>query len=114
MTFPKTKEYVDTLYAVTQMLIENAKSSDDLKLKGIARLVYMYFLNSCNELKLNGSHFTCTDNKINMVHIMNYISHNNIELYDLKHMCMSEMDPRNASDIERYTLSHILYIAQNN
>lgn len=114
MTFPKTKEYVNTLYAVTQMLIENAKTSDDAKLKGIARLVYMYFLNSCNELKLDASHFSSTDNKINMAYIVNYISHNNIQLYDLKNMIMSEMDPSNSLDIERYTLSHILYIAQNN
>jgi hypothetical protein len=114
MTFPKTKEYVDALYSVTQMLMENAKTTDDPKLKGIARLVYMYFLNSCNELKLDASHFSSTDNKINMAHIVNYISHNNIQLYDLKHMSMSEMNPSNSSDIERYTLSHILYIAQNN
>lgn len=114
MTFPKTKEYVDTLHAVTQLLIEKAKSSNDPKLKGIARLVYMYFLNSCNELKLNAYAFSSTDNRINIGHLMEYISANNIELYDLKNIGVNEMDPGNPTDIERYTLSHILYIAKNN
>jgi len=114
MTFPKTKEYVDTLHAVTQLLIDKSKTSGDARLKGIARLVYMYFLNSCNELNLNAHDFSSADNRINMAHLMNYISHNNIQLYDLKNMNMSEMDAGNPSDIERYTLSHIVYIVQNN
>ena len=114
MTFPKTKEYVNTLHSVTQLLIDKSKTSGDPKLKGIARLVYMYFLNSCNELKLDASHFSSTNNRIDIAHLMNYISHNNIQLYDLKNMDGTEMDSTSPYDIERYTLSHIVYIVQNN
>lgn len=114
MTFPKTKDYVATLYDVSQMLIEKSRSSNDQKLKGIARLVYMYFLNSCNELNLKSNDFSAGDNRINVSSLMEYIANNNIELYDLKNMNMAEMDPHNPAHIESYTLSHILYIVKNN
>jgi len=114
MTFQKTREYVETLHAVTKLLVEKAKTSNDPKLKGISRLIYMYFLTSCNELKLSENNFSSENDRINMGHLMEYISRNNIQLYDLKNMNMSEMNPNNAYDVERYTLSHILYIANNN
>jgi hypothetical protein len=114
MTFPKTREYVETLYSVTKLLIEKAKTSEDPKLNGIARLIYMYFLKSCNELKLRSNDFSITNSEIDITSLMEYISQNNIQLYDLKYMSMSEMDYNNVSDIERYTLSHILYIIRNN
>ena len=44
--------------------------------------------------------------------IFEYISHNNVELYDFNNIELSDVDVTKNEDLERYVLTHIYYITQ--
>ena len=49
---------------------------------------------------------------INLIPIFEYISYNNIELYDFSNIDISDLDVSNNSDIEKFVLTHVYYITQ--
>jgi UV DNA damage repair endonuclease len=49
---------------------------------------------------------------VNLIPVFEYISHNNIELYDFSTIDMNDVDITKESDIERFVLTHIYYITQ--
>ena len=50
---------------------------------------------------------------INLIPFFEYISHNNIELYDFNKIKMEDVDTSQNADLERFVLTHIYYITQN-
>jgi hypothetical protein len=49
---------------------------------------------------------------INLIPIFEYISHQNIELYDFSKIQIEDVDTTKTSDLERFILTHIYYITQ--
>ena len=50
---------------------------------------------------------------INLIPIFEYISVNNIELYDFSKIDVNDVDITNNADLERFILTHIYYITQS-
>ena len=59
---------------------------------------------------------TLTDVKepesINLIPIFEYISFNNIELYDFNTIDVNHVDTTKNEDLERFVLTHVYYITQ--
>ena len=49
---------------------------------------------------------------INLIPVFEYISINNIELYDFSNINLCDVDVSKKEDLERYVLTHIYYITQ--
>jgi hypothetical protein len=49
---------------------------------------------------------------INLIPVFEYISYNNIELYDFSKIQMSDLDTSKNEDLERFVLTHVYYITQ--
>jgi hypothetical protein len=49
---------------------------------------------------------------INLIPVFEYISYNNIELYDFTKIDVSDLDVTKNSDLERFVLTHVYYITQ--
>ena len=115
MSFVKTRDYIESIFNICNMLHCKAKANNDRKLFFITKLISNYLL-MCTvevnmELTLKDLNKTGT---INTKPILEYIANNNIQLFDLKNMQMNDMNISEPKDIERYVLSHIYYIISNN
>ena len=49
---------------------------------------------------------------INLIPVFEYISYNNIELYDFTKIDVADLDVTKNSDLERFVLTHVYYITQ--
>ena len=49
---------------------------------------------------------------INLIPVFEYISHNNIELYDFSKISVTDVDVSKTADLERFILTHVYYITQ--
>jgi hypothetical protein len=49
---------------------------------------------------------------INLIPVFEYISHNNIELYDFTKIQVTDVDITKREDLERFVLTHVYYITQ--
>ncbi len=50
---------------------------------------------------------------INLIPIFEYISYNNVELYDFSKIDVNDVDTTNSKDLERFVLSHVYYLTQS-
>ena len=115
MQFEKSVEYIESIFNVCNILFNKAKETNDRKLFFISKLVgnYLMKISMENNVALTFDRLNRTG-EINKKPIIEYIATNEIKLYDLKNMEMSDMNISDPNDIERYVLSHIYYIISNN
>ena len=111
MVYNKTKEYIDTIFSVSEMLSKKAKNSDNIRLKAISQVIHNYNLKVINETKTDIEKLNKND-YINMVPFFEYVSLNNIEFFDFNKIQPQDIDVNSEADLERYVLSHIYYITQ--
>ena len=88
--YDKMPDYVETMFNVFQLVNRKAEKQQDKRLK-----------------KLN------EPDSINLIPVFEYISHNNIELYDFTKIEMTDVDTTKNSDLERFVLTHVYYITQS-
>ena len=85
--------------------------TSDKKMKMIGLTIYNYirFIAKENDVDLKEiSEPEC----INLIPIFEYITTNNIQLYDFSNIKMTDVDISKKEDLERYVLTHIYYITQ--
>ena len=111
MVYHKTKEYIDTIFSVSEMLSKKAKISDNIRLKAISQVIHNYNLKVINESKTDIEKLNKNE-YINMVPFFEYVSLNNIEFFDFNKIQLQDIDVNSEADLERYVLSHIYYITQ--
>ena len=111
MVYHKTKEYIETIFSVSEMLSKKAKISDNIRLKAISQVIHNYNLKVINETKTDIEKLNKND-YINMVPFFEYVSLNNIEFFDFNKIQPQDIDVNSEADLERYVLSHIYYITQ--
>ena len=111
MVYHKTKEYIDTIFSVSEMLSKKAKISDNIRLKAISQVIHNYNLKVINETKTDIEKLNKND-YINMVPFFECVSLNNIEFFDFNKIQLQDIDVNSEADLERYVLSHIYYITQ--
>jgi hypothetical protein len=123
MTYDRINEYIETIFNVYIMVVKMTRDSTNKntneKLKCISLVIYNYLMKLANENDFNVSKLKSAPNiaesekiDINLVPFFEYIAHNNIELYDFSKIEETDMDVSDATDVERFVLSHIYYLTQ--
>ena len=110
--YDKMPEYLESMYNILRNIHKKSVYQKDKKLNLIARAIfnYLHFMSKKYEVKLN----SITESaKINMIPIFEYISSNNIELYDFSKIEVDDVDINKNEDLERFILTHIYYITQS-
>jgi len=113
MTFEKSKEYVESIYNFMEVLYKKAVKLNDNKLIQICKLIFNYLITCCNESNLLLKNLNKNDD-FSMKPVYEYIQYNKIELLDLNNISFDDINVSNPNDIERFVLSHIYYIYENN
>jgi hypothetical protein len=111
MVFPKSFEYIDTIYNVSSVINKNAFEKKDQRLIAISSIITNYFKKILKDSNFNSDDFK-KSNHINLVPFFEYVSTNNIEFYDFNNIKVQDMDVTKEADLERYVLSHIYYLTQ--
>lgn len=112
--FDKMEEFIESIFHVFRFINKKADRQKDKRLKILSLVIFNYvrkMANDCNvDLKdmkeLNDS------DSINLIPVFEYISYNNIELYDFAKIDINDVDTSKNSDLERFVLTHVYYITQ--
>jgi len=111
MVFPKSPEFIESIYNIATIIYKNAIDKKDNRFIAISKIIINYFTKIAKDNHLEISEMKQT-NCINLVPFFEYVSQNNIEFYDFNNIKVEEVDVTKESDLERYVLSHIYYITQ--
>lgn len=110
--YDNMKEYVASIFNVFQMVNCKAEQQQDKKLKMIGLLIYNYSKYMAKEYDVNLKDVVEPE-MINLIPIFEYVSSNNIELYDFSIINMNDVDITKKEDLETFVLTHIYYITQS-
>jgi hypothetical protein len=110
--YDKMEEYVYSIFNVFQMVNRKAEQQKDNKLMMISLVILNYVKYMAQNVKLDLSRIEEEPKSINLIPIFEYISVNNIELYDFSNINMNDVDVTKSEDLERYVLTHVYYITQ--
>ena len=113
MVFEKSKEFIESIYNFMEVLVIKAKKLNDNKLMQICKLIFNYLMSCCSQTKILLKNLDKNEN-FNMKPVYNYISNNKIDILDLNNIKFEDVNLSNENDIERFVLSHIYYIYENN
>lgn len=105
------ESYIESLLNVFYLVNVRSEQQKDKRMKMVAMVIYNYilFMSKENDIDLKT---LSRQEKINLQPIFEYISSNNIELYDFKTININDVDITKKNDLERFVLSHVYYITQ--
>jgi len=111
--YDKIPEYIESVLNIFKIIYKKSIEQKDSKLKMISITIYNYltFMSKKYNIKIKDD---VEIEIINMIPIFEYISHNNIELYDFSKINIDDVDVNKKEDLERFVLTHIYYITQSN
>lgn len=113
MAYDKMKHYVEAVFNVFKMVNRLAEQVKDRKLKLISIVIYSYTLKIAKENDVDLRNVAECSDGINLIPIFEYISYNNIQLYDFTQInSCDDVDTNKSEDLERFALTHIYYITQ--
>ena len=109
--YDKMEEYIYSVYNVFQMVNKKADKQNDKKFNLIALLIYNYvkYMAKIYNVDLHKSKY---EEHINLIYIFEYVTINNIELFDFSTIKIEDVNISNNNDLERFVLTHIYYITQ--
>lgn len=114
--FDKIREYIEAVFDVFHFVNKKSQDQKDRRLQMISLTIYNYTRKMARDNNVNLNDFVKTDvsnNKpVNLIPIFEYISYNNIELYDFSKIDVDDVDVTKNEDLERFVLSHVYYITQ--
>ena len=111
MSYDKMKDYVESLFNVFHMINENESVKKDRRFQIIALVIFNYVRKMAKDNDVNLKDVQIKK-PINLMPVFEYISHNNIELYDFNNISLQDVDVTKNDDLERYVLTHVYYITQ--
>lgn len=109
--YDNMKEYIASIFNVFQMVNKKAEQKQDKKFKMIALIILNYVKYMAKEFDVDLKSLKEPDS-INLIPVFEYISANNIELYDFSNINIDDVDVSKKEDLERFVLSHVYYITQ--
>lgn len=109
--YDKMEDYIVSVFNVFQLVNRKAEQQKDRRMKMISLVIFNYIRYMAKEYNIELKNVTEPE-CINLIPIFEYISTNNIELYDFKTIHMNDLDVTKKDDLERYVLSHVYYITQ--
>jgi hypothetical protein len=111
--YDKMDEYISAVFEIFKVLHNKSIKHNDNKLKMISLTIYNYILFMSKNYDIDLKKIEPKDS-INTIPIFEYISFNNIQLYDFTKITLDDVDINKKEDLERFVLSHIYYITQSN
>jgi hypothetical protein len=109
--YDRMPDYIASIYNVFQLINSKAERQSDKRMKMVALMVFNYVRKLAKDYNVN-LHDIIEPAAINLIPIFEYISHNNIVLYDFSKINVSDVDTSKNDDLERFVLTHIYYITQ--
>jgi hypothetical protein len=109
--YDKITDYVISVFNVFQLVNRKATKQQDNRLKMISLVIYNYARKMASENNVDLKTIQ-EPASINLIPIFEYISFNNIELYDFTKIDVSDVDTSKNEDLERFVLTHVYYITQ--
>lgn len=113
MSYEKSKEYVESIFNFMDVLYKKAVKLNDAKLIQISKMIFNYVITCCSEVGILIKDLKKNED-FDMKPVYEYITNNDIKILDLNNIKIEEIDIKNNLDIERFVLSHIYYIYENN
>jgi UV DNA damage repair endonuclease len=110
-TFDKMPDFIASIFNVFNLVNKKAEEQKDRRFKMIALTIYNYVRKMAKDNDINLNDIT-SENFINLIPVFEYISFNNIELYDFTKIDINDVDVTKSSDLERFVLTHVYYITQ--
>ena len=110
--YDKMAEFIESVFNVFNLINDKADSKKDKRLKMISIVILNYVKKLANQYYVDLKDFNHPET-INLIPIFEYITHNNIELYDFKKIDINDLDVKKETDIEKFVLTHIYYITQS-
>ena len=111
--YDKMPDFVESVYNLFQTINRVANETIDRRFSSIALLIHLYIKKIALDNNIDVSGFK-EPKSINLIPIFEYISHNNIELYDFENIKITDVDTSKREDLEKFVLTHIYYITQTN
>lgn len=111
--YDKMAEYIASMYSVFQLINNKAEAQSDKRMKMISLMVFNYVRKLAKDHNVNLRELAEPET-INLIPVFEYITHNNIELYDFAKISVNDVDTSKNEDLERFVLTHIYYITQTN
>ena len=109
--YDKMAEFVESIFHVFKLVNKKAETQRDKRLKMIGLTIYNYIKKISNDMNIDLK--TIDEPEcINLIPIFEYISYNNIELYDFSKINVNDVDVNKKEDLEKFVLTHIYYITQ--
>lgn len=109
--YDKMPDYIASIYNVFQLINYKAEKQSDKRMKMVALMVFNYVRKLAKDYDVNLRDLAEPD-AINLIPVFEYISHNNIELYDFSKISVTDVDVSKTADLERFILTHVYYITQ--
>jgi hypothetical protein len=106
------REYITSLCDVAQMVNKKGQEKREQRLIIISLLISNYVITLANKHNVNLREIK-NNETANLTHIFEYISYNNIELFDFKKIDVNDVDTTKPEDLERFVLTHVYYITQS-
>ena len=110
-TFDKMPDFIESIFNVFIMVNKKGEDQKDKRLKMIALTIYNYVRKMAKDNDSDLKDITSKD-FINLIPVFEYISYNNIELYDFSKIDVNDVDVTKPTDLERFVLTHVYYITQ--
>jgi hypothetical protein len=110
-SYDRMQEYIESVFNVFKMIGEKASEKKDRKFQMICLIVFNYVKKLAKDHNINLKDVKKQE-PIDLIPIFEYITYNNIELYDFSNININDVDVANTNDLERYVLTHIYYITQ--
>jgi len=109
--YDRMPDYIASIYNVFQLINSKAERQSDKRMKMVALMVFNYVRKLAKDYDIN-LHDLVEPPAINLIPVFEYITHNNIDLYDFSKINVSDVDTSKNEDLERFILTHIYYITQ--
>ena len=109
--YDKMEDYIASLFNVFTMAHQKAEQKKDRRFQMISIVIYNYVSYMAKQYNVTLRNIEIQES-INLIPIFEYISVNNIELYDFSTINENDVDITKKEDLERYVLTHVYYITQ--
>jgi hypothetical protein len=109
--YDKMEDYVFSIFNVFQLVNRKAEQQQDKRMKMVALVIFNYVRFMSKEYNVDLKNLVEPES-INLIPVFEYVSANNIELYDFKTINMNDLDVTKKEDLERFVLTHVYYITQ--
>lgn len=112
--YDKMPEFIESVLNVFYLVNKRAETKKDERLRMISLVILNYVRKMALDFKVNLKEIPLKDlETINLIPIFEYISYNNVELYDFSKIDVNDVDTTNSKDLERFVLSHVYYLTQS-